>query len=72
MALSVFAFLISSPPIDGEKVHTECRFFYPIAVSLAMSRDGSSGGVIRMAAITSDGLERKVLAGNELPTFFEG
>ena len=43
-----------------------------IAVSLAMSRDGSSGGVIRMAAITEDGLERKVLVGNDLPTFFEG
>jgi 20S proteasome subunit beta 1 len=38
-----------------------------------MSRDGSSGGVIRMASITEDGLERKMLSGNDLPTgFFEG
>ncbi|XP_028394199.1 proteasome subunit beta type-6-like [Dendronephthya gigantea] len=50
----------------------ECYKFVANAVSLAMSRDGSSGGVIRMAAITSDGLERKVLTGDEIPTFFEG
>jgi 20S proteasome subunit beta 1 len=37
-----------------------------------MSRDGSSGGVIRMAAITEDGLERRVLTGKDLPTFYEG
>ncbi|XP_046850793.1 proteasome subunit beta type-6-like [Xenia sp. Carnegie-2017] len=50
----------------------ECFQFVANAVSLAMSRDGSSGGVIRMAAITKDGLERKVLLGKELPKFFEG
>ena len=43
-----------------------------VAVSLAMSRDGSSGGVIRLAAITEDGLERKVITGDDLPTFYEG
>ena len=39
----------------------------PIALSLAMARDGSSGGVIRLAAITEAGVERRVLAGPELP-----
>jgi 20S proteasome subunit beta 1 len=37
-----------------------------------MARDGSSGGVIRMAVITKDGVERLFVAGNELPTFWEG
>lgn len=37
-----------------------------------MSRDGSSGGVIRMCIITEDGVERKFIPGNELPQFWEG
>lgn len=32
-----------------------------------MSRDGSSGGVIRMAVITKDGVERLFVPGNKLP-----
>jgi 20S proteasome subunit beta 1 len=37
-----------------------------------MARDGSSGGVIRMAVITESGVERLFVPGNELPTFWEG
>lgn len=37
-----------------------------------MSRDGSSGGVIRMAVITEDGVERLFVPGNELPKFWQG
>ena len=37
-----------------------------------MSRDGSSGGVIRMCVITEDGIERLFVPGNELPRFWEG
>ncbi len=37
-----------------------------------MARDGSSGGVIRLAVITEDGVERLFVPGNELPTFWEG
>ena len=32
-----------------------------------MSRDGSSGGVIRLAVITKDGVERKFVPGDQLP-----
>lgn len=32
-----------------------------------MSRDGSSGGVIRMAVITPEGVERKFYAGDDIP-----
>lgn len=37
-----------------------------------MSRDGSSGGVIRMCVITEEGVERLFVPGNELPKFWEG
>lgn len=36
------------------------------AVGLAMSRDGSSGGTIRMVIITASGVERVFIPGNEL------
>lgn len=47
----------------------ECLEFTANAISLAMDRDGSSGGVIRLAAITEAGVERKVILGSELPRF---
>lgn len=37
-----------------------------------MSRDGSSGGVIRLAIITQDGVQRKTLLADELPKFWQG
>ena len=54
-----------------------CRFTLPFfcclsAVALAISRDGSSGGIIRLAAIDESGIERRVILGHELPTFYEG
>ena len=42
------------------------------ALALAMSRDGSSGGVIRLGIITKDGIERKIIRGAEIPKFYEG
>ncbi|ELR23376.1 beta1 proteasome1D, putative [Acanthamoeba castellanii str. Neff] len=49
----------------------EALAFVQNALSLAMSRDGSSGGVIRTVTITADGVERKMLPGNKLPQFYE-
>lgn len=49
----------------------ECLKFVANGVSLAISRDGSSGGVVRLAAINKDGVERFVLTGNQIPTFYE-
>ncbi|TDL29697.1 20S proteasome subunit [Rickenella mellea] len=46
--------------------------FVKNTLSLAMSRDGSSGGVIRMCVITEGGVERMFIPGNELPKFWEG
>ncbi|KAI9594761.1 proteasome subunit beta type-6 [Syncephalis fuscata] len=45
----------------------ECVEFAKNAVALAMARDGSSGGVIRLAIITEEGVERLFVAGNDLP-----
>ncbi|XP_072175286.1 proteasome subunit beta type-6-like [Diadema setosum] len=50
----------------------ECLKFVANALALAMLRDGSSGGIIRLAVIDKDGVERKTILGNELPRFYEG
>jgi len=42
------------------------------ALALAMNRDGSSGGVIRLAAITENSVDRRVITGNDIPRFYEG
>ena len=42
-------------------------FLLCVAISLAILRDGSSGGVVRLAAITSDGIERQTFLQEELP-----
>lgn len=41
--------------------------FVKNALSLAMSRDGSSGGTIRMCVVTEKSAERLFIPGNELP-----
>jgi len=46
--------------------------FVTNTLALAMSRDGSSGGVVRVGIITKDGVERRVILGDELPKFYEG
>ncbi|CAL8377016.1 proteasome subunit beta type-6 [Gadus morhua] len=48
----------------------QCMELVTNAVSLAMERDGSSGGVVRLAAISESGVERRVVLGGQLPKFF--
>ncbi|CAH1117605.1 unnamed protein product [Phaedon cochleariae] len=50
----------------------ECIKFVTNTLALAMSRDGSSGGVVRLGILTEAGIERKVILGTDLPKFFEG
>ncbi|GBP26136.1 Proteasome subunit beta type-6 [Eumeta japonica] len=40
-------------------------------LTLAMLRDGSSGGVIRLGVITKEGVERSLILGDQLPKFYE-
>ncbi|XP_045104244.1 proteasome subunit beta type-6-like [Portunus trituberculatus] len=46
--------------------------FVKNTLTLALTRDGSSGGVVRVAIITKDGAERRVFLHNELPQFYQG
>ena len=46
----------------------ECEAFCKQAVALAMNRDGSSGGIIRMCTITKEGVNRVYVSHNELPS----
>ncbi|KAL1497513.1 hypothetical protein ABEB36_008460 [Hypothenemus hampei] len=49
----------------------ECVKFVTNTLALAMSRDGSSGGVVRLGIISEKGIERKVILGTELPKFYQ-
>ena len=40
-------------------------------MTLAINRDGSSGGCCRIAVITEAGVERRVFLNNQLPYFGE-
>ncbi|XP_030623228.1 proteasome subunit beta type-9 [Chanos chanos] len=49
----------------------ECQEFVVNALTLAMNRDGSSGGVAYIVTVDENGAEEKCILGNELPTFFD-
>ena len=49
-----------------------CFIFFFSALALAMARDGSSGGIARLAVISKDGVERKTILHPDLPKFYEG
>ncbi|MGH0137668.1 UNVERIFIED_CONTAM: hypothetical protein FKN15_018639 [Acipenser sinensis] len=49
----------------------DCLQFTTNALSLAMGRDGSSGGVVYLVSITEKGTEETVVLGNNLPQFFD-
>ncbi|XP_064385015.1 proteasome subunit beta type-6-like [Halichondria panicea] len=48
----------------------ECIAFVKNALGLAVARDGSSGGVLRLAVIDENGVERMLFTGSEIPTFY--
>merc|ERR1739842_165157 len=50
----------------------QCVEFVKNTLTLALTRDGSSGGVVRVAIIGKDGVERRVFLHNELPEFYQG
>ena len=45
----------------------QCEEFVVKALSHAMARDGSSGGIIRTVKIDKAGAERKMIPGDKLP-----
>lgn len=48
----------------------ECRAFVVKAISHAMARDCSSGGVIRTVTITKEGVKKGFMPNTRLPTAF--
>lgn len=46
--------------------------FVTNTLTLAINRDGSSGGVVRLGVITEKGVDRSVVLGDQLPKFYEG
>jgi 20S proteasome subunit beta 1 len=51
---------------------SECVEFVTRALALAMARDGSSGGVVRLAIIDKHGVKRQVISGTNIPKFWQG
>ncbi|XP_041069388.1 proteasome subunit beta type-9-like [Carcharodon carcharias] len=49
----------------------KCQQFVTNAITLAIGRDGSSGGVVYLTTIAEKGTEHKVILGNELPQFHD-
>lgn len=47
----------------------ECRVFVTRSVALAMGRDGSSGGCIRLAIIDKNGVRREFIPNTKVPLF---
>lgn len=41
------------------------------SISLAMARDGSSGGVVRLITLSKDGAKRRLVKGDEVQLFGE-
>ncbi|XP_077340737.1 proteasome subunit beta type-9 [Lithobates pipiens] len=49
----------------------ESERFAVHALSLAMSRDGSSGGIIHLVTVTKDGTKQIVITGDDIPKFYD-
>lgn len=49
----------------------EAVSFVTEALSLAMARDGSSGGMVRLAIVDGTGVEKKAIRGDEVQVFHE-
>lgn len=48
------------------------NIYFCLAISLAIKRDGSSGGVVRMGVINHTGsIQRKLFLGDMLPKFYD-
>merc|ERR1711865_184499 len=55
-----------------DMTRAECEEFVKNGLALAMARDGSSGGVIRLCTISEAGQERQFFSGDDIPKFWEG
>ncbi|XP_071980220.1 proteasome subunit beta type-9-like [Engystomops pustulosus] len=49
----------------------QCEKFAVNALGLAMGRDGSSGGVIYLVTVTTDGTKAQIISGDDIPRFYD-
>jgi 20S proteasome subunit beta 1 len=68
---SIFVYGLLDAEYKPTMSKEECLKFVRKAVSHAMARDGSSGGVIRTVVISKDGVEREMIPGDKLPFLAE-
>lgn len=52
---------------EGGMTRSEAHRLVQLALSHAMARDGSSGGIIRTVTVTEGGNEREYVPGDQLP-----
>jgi 20S proteasome subunit beta 1 len=69
---STYVYGFADAQFKEDMTQAECEDFVLRTLALAISRDGSSGGCVRLGIITKDGITRKVHLGNQLPKFYEG
>ena len=74
----MFKVLLNAIPVDMYSYEYEfyCQIaiylsLFPPALGLAVARDGSSGGVLRLATIEEGGVTRSVFTGPEIPQFYD-
>lgn len=63
----IYGWLDSNFKSNAPQTLEQARTFVQTAVSHAMARDGSSGGIIRTATVTAEGITREFIPGNALP-----
>lgn len=68
---STFIYGYCDSQFKEDMTKEEAIEFTKNAITLALTRDGSSGGVVRIASITQDGVERYVFSGDNLPKFYQ-
>ena len=49
----------------------QCEEVVLTALALAMSRDGSSGGLARLVTVTKEGAARRLVRGDDIPLFWD-
>lgn len=68
---STFIYGFCDAEYKDDMTREECEEFVMRAVAHAMSRDGSSGGLIRLVTVNEGGAERRMIQGPEIPLFVD-
>lgn len=64
---SLFIYGLMDSEFKEDMTEAEAKALCQKAVSHAIARDGSSGGLVRTVVVTAEGCKRDVMLGNQLP-----